>query len=192
MMLKNEGATPGAILSATPGATARQRPVNGGAAHTPNTPSVAPALGGWVHATNGGRDLVPMPPFLSVGRVAERGYAFALCDLLETGKELVRVFSAIVFPTNFDFRVWRINRFCNAFHVGNGNCQKKHPIRQRVSFELAVCNNLDAGCPGQVEIDHSLKGVGLPARFGWNENSREYWREPLHILPPELRSGRLA
>lgn len=60
-MVRNEGATPGAILSATPGATPRQRPVNGGATHTPYTPSVAPALGGWVHAENGGRDLVPMP-----------------------------------------------------------------------------------------------------------------------------------
>jgi len=28
-----------------------------------------------------GNDLVPMPPFLSVGRVAVRGYAFALCGL---------------------------------------------------------------------------------------------------------------
>lgn len=78
-MVKSKGATPGAILSATPGATPRQRPVNGGATHTPYTPSVAPALGGWVHAANGGRHLVPMPRFLSVGRVAVRGYAFALC-----------------------------------------------------------------------------------------------------------------
>lgn len=54
-MVKSKGATPGAILSTTPGATPRQRPVNGGATHTPYTPSVAPALGGWVHATNGGR-----------------------------------------------------------------------------------------------------------------------------------------
>lgn len=52
-MTKSEGATPGAILSATPGATPRQLPVNGGATHTPNTPSVAPALGGWVHAVLG-------------------------------------------------------------------------------------------------------------------------------------------
>lgn len=49
-MVKSKGATPGAILSATPGATPRQRSVNGGATHTPYTPSVAPALGGWVHA----------------------------------------------------------------------------------------------------------------------------------------------
>lgn len=28
-------------------------------------PSVAPALGGWVHAADGGRHLVPMPSFLS-------------------------------------------------------------------------------------------------------------------------------
>ncbi len=69
-MVRNEGATPGA--------TPRQRPVNGGATHTPYTPSVAPALGGWVHAANGGRHLVPMPRFLSVGRVAVRGYSFAL------------------------------------------------------------------------------------------------------------------
>lgn len=48
-MVRNEGATPGAILSATP----RQRPVNGGAIYTPYTPSVAPALGGWVHAGKG-------------------------------------------------------------------------------------------------------------------------------------------
>jgi hypothetical protein len=78
-MVKSKGATPGAILSATPGATPRQRPVNGGATHTPYTPSVAPALGGWVHAANGGRDLVPMPPFLCRGGAAGRGYAFALC-----------------------------------------------------------------------------------------------------------------
>jgi len=54
-MVKSKGATPGAILSATPGATPRQRPVNGGATHTPYTPSVAPALGGWVHAPIVGR-----------------------------------------------------------------------------------------------------------------------------------------
>ncbi len=50
-MVTGRGATPGAILRATPGATPRQRPGNGGATHTPNTPSVAPALGGSVHAT---------------------------------------------------------------------------------------------------------------------------------------------
>ena len=49
-MAMNEGATPGAILSATPGATPGQRPVNGGAEYTPYPPSVAPALGGGVHA----------------------------------------------------------------------------------------------------------------------------------------------
>lgn len=47
MMVKNKGATPGAIQSATPGASPRQRPVNGGATHTTYTPSVAPAVGGW-------------------------------------------------------------------------------------------------------------------------------------------------
>lgn len=60
-MVRNEGATPGAILSATPGATPRQRPVNGGAIYTPYTPSVAPALGGWVHAADDGRHSEPMP-----------------------------------------------------------------------------------------------------------------------------------
>lgn len=49
-MLRNEGATPGAILSATPGATPSQRPDNGGATYTPYTLSVAPALGGGVRA----------------------------------------------------------------------------------------------------------------------------------------------
>ena len=78
-MVRNEGATPGAILSATPRATPRQRPANGGATHTPYTPSVAPALGGWVHAANGGRDLVPMPPFSLPWGGAVGGYAFALC-----------------------------------------------------------------------------------------------------------------
>lgn len=78
-MVRNEGATPGAILSATPGATPRQRPVNGGATHTPYTPSVAPALGGWVHAANGGRHLVPMPPFLSGCLTGGLTCAFALC-----------------------------------------------------------------------------------------------------------------
>jgi len=34
----------------TPGSTYRQRPANEGATHTPHTPRVAPALGGWVHA----------------------------------------------------------------------------------------------------------------------------------------------
>jgi hypothetical protein len=66
-MFKNRGATPGAILSATPCATAVQRPVNGGATHTPYTPSVAPALGGWVHAkacflTAGVGTHLEMPP----------------------------------------------------------------------------------------------------------------------------------
>lgn len=79
MMVKSKGATPGAILSATPGATPRQRPVNGGATHTPYTPSVAPALGGWVHAANGGRHLVPMPPFLSGQETGGLTCAFALC-----------------------------------------------------------------------------------------------------------------
>lgn len=78
-MVRNEGATPGAILSATPGATPRQRPVNGGATHTPYTPSVAPALGGWVHAANGGRHLVPMPPFSSGYETGGLTCAFALC-----------------------------------------------------------------------------------------------------------------
>ncbi len=77
-MVKSKGATPGAILSATPGATPRQRPVNGGATHTPYTPSVAPALGGWVRAANGGRHLVPMPDFWERGVYAERGFPFAL------------------------------------------------------------------------------------------------------------------
>lgn len=52
-MAKGEGATPGAIMSATPGAIPCQRAVNGGATHTPYTPSVAPALGGWVLAPKG-------------------------------------------------------------------------------------------------------------------------------------------
>ena len=50
-MISSEGATPGAILSATPGATPRQPPVNGGATYTPNTPCVAPAHRGGVRAT---------------------------------------------------------------------------------------------------------------------------------------------
>lgn len=78
-MVKSKGATPGAILSATPGATPRQRPVNGGATHTPYTPSVAPALGGWVHGANGGRHLVPMPPFPSGQETGGLTCAFALC-----------------------------------------------------------------------------------------------------------------
>lgn len=78
-MVKSKGATPGAILSATPGATPRQRPVNGGAIYTPYTPSVAPALGGWVHAHNGGRHLVPMPPFLGGQETVGWTFAFALC-----------------------------------------------------------------------------------------------------------------
>lgn len=77
-MVNSKGATPGAILSATPGATPRQRPVNGGATHTPYTPSVAPALGGWVHAANGGRHLVPMPPFLGGSGTGGWTCAFAL------------------------------------------------------------------------------------------------------------------
>lgn len=51
-MVNSNGATPGAILSATPGATVRQRPVNEGATHTPDTPSVARPDGG-VHAPKG-------------------------------------------------------------------------------------------------------------------------------------------
>ena len=42
----NAGATGGATGRATPG----QRPANGGATLSPYTPSVAPALGGGVHA----------------------------------------------------------------------------------------------------------------------------------------------
>ncbi len=53
-MAKSKGATPGAILSATPGAAPRQRPGNEGAIYTPYTPSVAPALGGRVHAERNG------------------------------------------------------------------------------------------------------------------------------------------
>lgn len=84
-MVMSNGATPGAILSATPGATPRQRPVNGGATHTPYTPSVAPALGGWMHAANGGRHLVPMPPFRGGQEIVVLTSAFALC-----GSEQVR------------------------------------------------------------------------------------------------------
>lgn len=49
-MLRIEGATPGATLNPTPGATPRQRPANGGATLSPYTPGVAPALRGGVHA----------------------------------------------------------------------------------------------------------------------------------------------
>ena len=57
-MVKIEGATPvqrPCNEGTTPGATPVQRPCNGGATHTPYTPSVAPALGGWVHANLGGK-----------------------------------------------------------------------------------------------------------------------------------------
>ena len=54
MMLRKQGATPGATLFPTPGATPRQPPANGGATHTPIPPSVAPALGGAVHALEKG------------------------------------------------------------------------------------------------------------------------------------------
>ncbi len=67
-MVTGRGATPGAILRATPGATPRQRPGNGGATHTPNTPSVAPALGGSVHAT-------AALPFSAIPTPAEGGGA---------------------------------------------------------------------------------------------------------------------
>lgn len=77
-MLLNEGATPGAILSATPGSTPRQRPGNGGAIYTPYTPSVAPALSGGVHAEDLADDLVPMPGVWERGAHAERAVPFAL------------------------------------------------------------------------------------------------------------------
>ena len=76
-MVKRKGATPGATLSATPGATPRQRPVNGGATYTPYTPSVAPALGGWVHAVTYGQKLVPILPFNTLGATSGRAYPFA-------------------------------------------------------------------------------------------------------------------
>lgn len=63
-MAKIEGATPGARLSATPGATPRQRPGNEGATHSPNTPRVAPALGGGVHVKEkGGVRQAKIPAF---------------------------------------------------------------------------------------------------------------------------------
>lgn len=93
-MVKSKGATPGAILSTTPGATPRQRPVNGGATHTPYTPSVAPALGGWVHATNGGRHLVPVPPFPSGYETGGLTSAFTLCRPLSIIGSIEKALSA--------------------------------------------------------------------------------------------------
>ena len=54
--VKKQGTTPGATLSTTPGATPRQPPANEGATYSPNTPSVAPALGGGVHAFFGDKN----------------------------------------------------------------------------------------------------------------------------------------
>lgn len=82
-MGKNKGATPGAILSATTGATPRQHLVNGGATHTPYTPSVAPALGGWVHASvevRPLRNLTPSPPNVSAGTANAAGPGGAFCE----------------------------------------------------------------------------------------------------------------
>lgn len=75
----------GKPMSATPTPESK---VGQGGANTPEnrchtTPPLKGGRGWWgVHHLFGvgwGNDLVPMPPFLSVGRVAVRGYAFALC-----------------------------------------------------------------------------------------------------------------
>lgn len=75
----------GKPMSATP--TPESKVGQGGANTLENrchtTPPLKGGRGWWgVHHLFGvgwGNDLVPMPPFLSVGRVAVRGYAFALC-----------------------------------------------------------------------------------------------------------------
>lgn len=115
-MVNSKGATPGAILSATPGATPRQRPVNGGATHTPYTPSVAPALGGWVHAANGGRHLVPMPPFPSGYETVWLSYAFALCHQAKIGL-------GSLLGWNTAPKVLASNQFAKNDRVSGVNCQ---------------------------------------------------------------------
>lgn len=78
-MASNKGATPGAILRATLGATPAQRPVNVGATHTPYTPSVAPAPSGAVHATDELRMWVPIARSLTRHGAVGGTFAFALC-----------------------------------------------------------------------------------------------------------------